>query len=124
VLAIAALALGASRASAVDTDAQALIATRANAALNGVTERLFVGAPEALPAVTVDVLLANILAGPLIELAATLAACMRAGGRLVLSGVLEAQAADVVAAYAPYFTGFEQATREGWARVSARRNAG
>ena len=60
---------------------------------------MFVGAPEALPAVTVDVLAANILAGPLVDLAATFAQRVRPGGWLVLSGILEAQAARVAAAY-------------------------
>ena len=79
ILALAALALGARFAYAVDNDPQALTATSANAALNGAAERLFVGAPEALPAVAVDVLAANILAGPLVELAPTFARARRAG---------------------------------------------
>jgi ribosomal protein L11 methyltransferase len=90
VLAIAALALGASRAFAVDNDPQALDATHANAVLNGMTDRLFIGLPEALPPVVVDILAANILAGPLIELAPQFAGQVRAGGALVLSGILEA----------------------------------
>lgn len=124
VLAIAALALGASRAWAIDNDPQALLATRANATLNGVTERLFVGAPEALPTVTVDVLVANILAAPLIELAPMLTAHLNPKGALVLSGVLERQAPEVVAAFAPHFGAFEVDTNQGWARLSARRNPG
>ena len=123
ILALAALALGADRAFAVDNDGQALLATRANAALNGVTERLFVGAPEALPDVTVDVLAANILAGPLVDLAATFAQRVQPGGWLVLSGILEAQAARVAAAYRPYFGAVEQTVRDGWIRLAARRNA-
>ena len=123
ILALAALALGASRAFAVDNDGQALLATRANAALNGVTERLFVGAPEALPDVAVDVLAANILAGPLVDLAATFAQRVQPGGWLVLSGILEAQAARVAAAYGPYFGAAEQTVRDGWIRLAARRNA-
>jgi ribosomal protein L11 methyltransferase len=124
VLALAALALGADRAFAVDNDDQALVATRANAAMNGVAGRLFVGAPQMLPPVTVDVLAANILAGPLIALAPTFAQHLRAGGLLVLSGILEAQAARVAAAYAPYFDGLEQAARDGWIRLAGRRNTG
>ena len=124
VLALAALALGARRAFAVDNDNQALIATRANAELNGVAERLFVGTPESLPVVTVDVLAANILAGPLVELAAKFAQLVRPGGRLVLSGILEAQAAHVGAAYLSYFDDVEQFARDGWVRLTARRNAG
>jgi len=125
VLAIAALALGASHGFAVDNDPQALEATQANAALNGVTDRLLVDLPEALPAVIVDILAANILAGPLIELAPQFARQVRAGGALILSGILEAQAADVIAAYEPFFAGFDCIARSGWVRLAAtRRNAG
>jgi len=124
VLAIAALALGASRAWAIDNDPQALLATSANAALNGVSERLFVGTPESLPAVVVDVLVANILAAPLVELAPTLTARLERGGALVLSGVLEHQAPQVVAAFAPHFGAFEVHTIQGWARLAALRNPG
>ncbi|HEY9183105.1 MAG TPA: 50S ribosomal protein L11 methyltransferase, partial [Gammaproteobacteria bacterium] len=123
VLAIAALALGASRAWAVDNDSQALLATSANAALNGVSDRLFVGAPESLPAVTVDVLVANILAAPLIELAPAFTACLKPEGALVLSGVLEHQAPRVAAAFAPHFGAFEIDVAQGWARLAARRNS-
>lgn len=122
VLAITALALGASRAWAVDNEPQALMATTANAAFNGVSERLFVGAPEALPAITVDVLVANILAGPLIELAPTFAARLRPGGVLVLSGILESQAPRVAAACAAHFGELEQAASQGWVRLTARVN--
>jgi ribosomal protein L11 methyltransferase len=123
ILALAALALGARFAYAVDNDPQALTATKANAALNGVTERLFVGLPETLPPVAVDVLAANILAGPLVELAPKLAERTAAGGMLVLSGVLEAQAAHVAAAYAPYLENVEQTAREGWVLLAGSRKA-
>jgi ribosomal protein L11 methyltransferase len=123
VLALTALALGARFAWAVDNDDQALAATRANAALNGATEPLFVGRPIELPIIEVDVLAANILAGPLIDLAPTLAAHVRTRGRIVLSGILAAQAARVEKAYAPYFTCFETSGRDGWARLTATRVA-
>jgi ribosomal protein L11 methyltransferase len=123
ILALAALALGARHAFAVDNDPQALTATRANAALNGVADRLLVALPSALPAVAVDVLAANILAGPLVELAPTFATLVRPGGRLVLSGILELQAARVAAAYAPYFGELEHAARDGWVRLAAHRHA-
>lgn len=121
ILAIAAIVLGARFAYAVDSDAQALTATKANAALNGVAERLFVGLPETLPTVAVDVLAANILAGPLVELAPKLAERTAAGGTLVLSGILETQAARVAAAYAPYLTNVEQTAREGWVLLAGSR---
>jgi len=124
ILAIAALALGAESAWAVDNDGQALAATRANARLNGCDTRLFVGAPEALPPLRVDVVLANILAAPLIELAPTFARRLAPGGRVVLSGILARQAASVAAAYAPWFDGIASCERNGWTRVDAVRRAG
>ena len=124
ILALATLMLGARFAYAVDNDPQALTATKANAALNGAAERLFVGLPETLPTVAVDVLAANILAGPLVELAPKLAERAAPGGRLLLSGILEAQAARVAAAYAPYLTNVEQTAREGWVLLVGSRKAG
>jgi ribosomal protein L11 methyltransferase len=124
ILALAALALGARVAYAVDNDPQALTATKANAALNDAAERLFVGAPEALPTVAVDVLVANILAGPLVELVPTFAERVVPGGALVLSGILEAQASLVATAYASHFTDLTQTAREGWVRLTGLRKAG
>lgn len=121
VLALAALALGARRAVAVDNDPQALQATRANADLNGMTERLSVVPAEALPALSVDLLAANILAEPLIELAPVLASSVRLGGRMLLCGILAAQAQSVVAAYESRFHGFAIAERHGWVRLTATR---
>lgn len=121
ILALAALALGARAAWATDNDPQALLATRANTVLNGVTDRLEVGAPEDLRAPVVDVLVANILARPLIELASTFAPRVRPGGHVVLAGILERQAGEVSAAYTPYFAGFERAEVDGWVRLAAVR---
>lgn len=123
VLALAALALGAEHAVAIDNDTQALAATGANAALNGMTERLFVGTPESLPSATFDLVAANILAGPLVAHAALFAERVRPGGALVLSGVLDKQAERVAAAYRTAFSTFEIASLDGWVRLSARRNA-
>ena len=101
VLAIAALALGAGRALAVDHDPQALAATRENARRNGLAERLEVR--EALAGDDrCDLLLANVLAGPLVALAEGLEARIRPGGRVVLSGILPEQAGAVRAAWAPF----------------------
>lgn len=121
LLALAALRLGAARAWAVDVDPQARAASRANARRNGVAAELEVLAPEALPAVAADVLLANILVNPLVELAPALAPRVRPGGRLVLAGVLEAQAARVRAAYAGAFRFTRPARRGGWVRLAGRR---
>ncbi|MEO8465872.1 MAG: 50S ribosomal protein L11 methyltransferase [Gammaproteobacteria bacterium] len=123
VLAIAALALGASRTWATDNDPQALVATRSNAELNGVAERVTIATPEALPAVVVDIVAANILAGPLVALAPLLAGHLRPGGALVLAGLLSTQAAEVTQAYAPYCTDFAQTTEQGWVRLAAIRRS-
>jgi ribosomal protein L11 methyltransferase len=119
ILAIAAAKLGARRVAAVDVDPQALEATAANARTNGVELR--VAPPHELPAGDYDVVVANILAQPLIELEPTLAARVRRGGRLALSGVLVAQAAEVGAAYAPDFELGAGAAEEGWALIEGRR---
>lgn len=103
VLAIAAALLGARRVWAADIDADALDACGGNALRNRVHERLITIAPEQLPAAPVDCLLANILSGPLRQLEPELAARVRPGGHLVLSGILAAQAAGVAEAYDPDF---------------------
>src|SRR6185437_7315426 len=76
ILAIAAARLGAREVWAVDNDPQALVASRDNAARNGVMDRLHICLPPAFPALQADVLLANILAGPLVSLAQLFAACL------------------------------------------------
>jgi len=124
VLAIAALALGASRAWAIDNDEQALIATHDNARLNGCEARIAVCAPESLPALRVDVVLANILAGPLISLAPELARVVVPGGSVVLSGILTRQAPTVASAYEPWFERIATHERGGWTRIDARRRNG
>lgn len=99
ILAIAALKLGATFATAVDIDPQAVTATLSNAAENGVGDRLTVALDDR---VRFDVVLANVLAGPLIERAEELSGRLVPGGRLVLSGVLAAQADALRAAYDPW----------------------
>lgn len=117
ILALAALQLGAVRAFAIDNDPQALTATEANAALNGLSDKIWIGPPEALPAVRTDVVLANILARPLTQLSGAFHARLVTGGRAVLSGVLASQRADVERAYAPGFTIDRVAERDGWLRL-------
>ncbi len=123
ILAIAALKLGAIEALGVDIDPQALLATRDNAARNGIeAARLATMLPEDLPLERpFDVLLANILMGPLIELAPRLTGHVRPGGELVLSGLLAAQAEEVMGAYAAGFDFDPTRIRDGWARLSGRR---
>jgi ribosomal protein L11 methyltransferase len=124
VLAIAALALGASRAWAIDNDEQALIATRDNARLNGCEARIAISAPDSLPKQRVDVVVANILAGPLVSLAAELARIVVPGGAIVLSGILARQAPTVAAAYEPWFERIATHERDGWTRIDAWRRSG
>jgi ribosomal protein L11 methyltransferase len=119
ILAIVAGKLGAGEIAATDIDPQALETSVANAADNGVV--LDVTAPESLPPGAFDLVLANILAGPLIALEPLLATRTRAGGRIVLSGILESQAAEVAAAYARDFDAGVIATEEGWALVEGKR---
>jgi len=121
VLAIAALKLGAARVIGVDNDAQALVASRANAERNGVGDRLDLYTPEALPPDRVGVLVANILAGPLHELAPRFAALLAAGGALALSGILREQASELLARYGAWFEQLESSAREDWVRLAGIR---
>jgi ribosomal protein L11 methyltransferase len=122
ILGIAALKMGAAHVVAVDLDPQALIATRENAIRNGVSSAIEVEgiAVQLLPAGCV---VANILAGPLIELAPTLTAACEAGGDLLLSGLLNTQADAVKAAYASGFDMVQVIGRDDWCCIHARRAA-
>ncbi len=115
ILAIAALKLGARHALGTDIDEQALWASEENARRNGVEACLSLALPEALATAPVDLLLANILANPLITLAPQLAALVKSGGNLLLSGLLEEQAALVMEAYAAWFDFQPVQLQEGWA---------
>jgi ribosomal protein L11 methyltransferase len=114
ILAIAAGKLGARHVRAVDIDPQALLATRENAGRNGMGPRVEVLFPEALDAPPVDLVIANILANPLIDLADTLATKVSQEGHIVLTGILVEQADDVMTAYRPWFEFREPVKREGW----------
>ena len=92
ILAIAAALLGAESVTAVDHDPQALEATRDNAAKNGVLERIDILPPDQAPNTEFDIVLANILAGTLVELAPQLQPRVTPGGQLLLSGILLEQA--------------------------------
>ncbi|MEM7377930.1 MAG: 50S ribosomal protein L11 methyltransferase [Pseudomonadota bacterium] len=120
VLAVAALKLGAARVWATDIDPQALIATRENATLNGVTDKLLVSRPEDGPVWQAEVLLANILHGPLIALRDDLVSRVVPGGRLVLSGVLEEQVEGLEAHYAPVLDDIAVVGDGDWCRLSGR----
>jgi ribosomal protein L11 methyltransferase len=116
ILAIAAARLGAAQVDAVDLDPQAVETTAANARANGV--RLNAALPDALAAAAYDIVLANILAQPLIVLAPLLA---ERGERIALSGILEEQAAEVGAAYEPWFRMQVADTDAGWALLTGAR---
>jgi ribosomal protein L11 methyltransferase len=125
VLAIAALKLGCKQAHAMDIDVQAVTATRENAAQNGVQDRLTVSAPEREIDGQFDVVLANILAGPLVELAGSISDRVRSGGQLALSGILSEQAPEVLEAYAPWVDfdepEFRQQDGQTWTRLTGRK---
>lgn len=113
ILAIAALRLGAGEALGVDVDPLALVAARANAARNQVDAR-FINT-ETASDFQADLVAANILANPLILLAPLFAGYLSQGGRIALSGILEIQTEEVMAAYAPWFALRVGGVDGGWA---------
>jgi ribosomal protein L11 methyltransferase len=123
VLAIAALKLGAAHVIGVDNDPQALAASRDNAERNGVADRLALQMPAEFTETPADALVANILAGPLAELAPRFAACVKAGGALALSGILRGQEIELVERYATWFEALAIDAREDWIRIGGRRRS-
>ncbi len=122
ILGIAALKLGAQHVWAVDIDPQALLATHENALKNKIeAEDLDIVKPEQLPEVQVDLLVANILSGTLIELDQRIAATIKPGGTLVLSGILIEQAENVINTYTNYFNMRSPLSRDEWVLLEGRR---
>lgn len=123
ILAIAALLLGAKEVWAIDYAPQALTATKDNAIRNNIDlESLFLGQNADLPSdYQADVMIANILANPLITLAPTLAEHVKPTGEIVLSGILADQADTVAAAYHPLFTLEAPLESEEWVRLSGKK---
>jgi ribosomal protein L11 methyltransferase len=122
ILALAALRLGAASASCFDIDSQALIATRDNAAANGLSARVrLCHAAGAIPP-GADLLLANILSGPLVQLALRFADIVGPAGTLVLSGLMEPQVPEVTRAYGAWFDMHPFGVRESWVCLWGRRN--
>jgi ribosomal protein L11 methyltransferase len=123
ILAIAALKLGAAGAWCHDIDPQALSATAQNAEANGVAIATVICEDDADLPGGADVLLANILSGPLCDLAERFAALVHPGGQVVLCGLMEQQRAEVTAAYDAWFHTTPIAVRDGWVALQAVRRA-
>ncbi|AXR05036.1 50S ribosomal protein L11 methyltransferase [Salinimonas sediminis] len=123
ILALAALKLGASRVVGIDIDPQALLASEENARRNEVAERLEVYLPAYQPDIQVDVVMANILSGPLLALQDVITGFCKPGGRLVLSGILAELAQNIETAYARDFILDKTQIDGEWARVSGTRRS-
>ncbi|PIJ48128.1 ribosomal protein L11 methyltransferase [Erwinia sp. OLTSP20] len=122
ILAIAALKLGAAQAIGIDIDPQAIQASRDNAQRNGVSSRLALYLPHQQPDnLHAEVVVANILAGPLRELAPLISVLADKGGYLGLSGILASQAASVSEAYQDLFDLDPVTEKEEWCRITGRR---
>ena len=132
ILGVAALLLGARQVLAVDIDPQAVLATRQNAELNGVADKLITFLPDEFISYRnahnelCDTITANILAKPLIHFAPTFNDLLKTGGNIVLAGLIENQTQDVIDAYAPYFEldapfAYDNAEDHHWNRLSGRK---
>ncbi|WP_153914165.1 50S ribosomal protein L11 methyltransferase [Shewanella sp. TC10] len=122
ILAIAALKLGAKTVTGVDIDYQAIDASTANAERNGVADKLALYLPENQPEnLQADILVANILAGPLRELAPLIAEKVKPGGKLALSGLLQEQAEEISQFYSQWFIMDEAAHKDDWSRLTGTR---
>lgn len=122
ILALAALKLGAAHAVGVDTDPQALLATRDNALRNGVGAQLDVFLPDDEPdATTYPIVVANILASALDLLADKLAARVQAGGRIALSGILKGQEEELLLRYGRFFDSLSVVQEGEWVRIDGVR---
>ena len=122
ILGVAAGCLGASQITGLDIDPQALQATKENARRNGVEDRLDVYLPEDQPELEADVVMANILSGPLLELQSVITNYCKSGGLLVLSGILAEQVTRIEEAYAQDITLEPSAIDGEWARVSGKKH--
>lgn len=122
ILAIAAYKLGASDLRAVDIDPQAIDASRDNTQRNDIDPALLnITLPEQFKSDPADLLIANILSGPLVDFAPKFSELVKAGGQILLSGILETQADDIKQAYQPYFELDPITVKEDWIRVSGTR---
>jgi ribosomal protein L11 methyltransferase len=120
VLGIAALKLGAARVVALDHDPQAVLATRRNAARNEVAERIEVVHSDDFDALQADLVIANILANILVDLAPQIRRLLKPGGQLVMSGILEAQSEEVAQAYGNQVDFQPSEKKEDWVLLHGR----
>lgn len=121
ILGLAAARLGAGSVYATDIDPQALSATMSNAKQNDLQDKIRVQLADEADCTAADVLLANILMNPLLELAPRFAGLLVPGGKLALSGILAVQAEQCLAAYQPWFKMDEPSYRDEWALITGIR---
>ncbi|ENJ5925496.1 50S ribosomal protein L11 methyltransferase [Vibrio cholerae] len=122
ILAIAAIKLGAAKVSGIDIDPQALLASKDNAARNGVEDQIEVYLPKDQPeGLVADVVVANILAGPLRELSPIIKGLLKPGGQLAMSGILDTQAESVAEFYRDDLELDPIAEKSEWCRISGRK---
>ncbi|MDX1676557.1 50S ribosomal protein L11 methyltransferase [Arsukibacterium sp.] len=124
ILGIAALKLGAKRVVGIDIDPQAIEASAANAKRNNVSGQIELYLPKDQPRLQADVVVANILAGPLAQLSNIISGYVKSGGLLALSGILQSQAQNVIDAYSDEFSFDPIAEQDEWVRLSARKHHG
>ncbi|EMB49823.1 50S ribosomal protein L11 methyltransferase [Vibrio mimicus] len=122
ILAIAAIKLGAAKVIGIDIDPQALLASKDNAARNGVEDQIEVYLPKDQPeGLLADVVVANILAGPLRELSPIIKGLLKPGGQLAMSGILDTQAESVAEFYRDDLELDPIAEKSEWCRISGRK---
>ena len=122
ILAIAACKLGADRVLAVDIDPQALSACDSNRAMNDIPDnQIDICLPDDMQSFESDLLIANILARPLVELAPRFASLIRTGGQILLSGILKTQLKEIQSAYGPFFELDSERNDEDWISISGKR---
>ncbi len=122
ILAIAAIKLGAAKVIGIDIDPQALLASKDNAARNGVEDQIEVYLPKDQPeGLVADVVVANILAGPLRELSPIIKGLLKPGGQLAMSGILDTQAESVAEFYRDDLKLDPIAEKSEWCRISGRK---
>lgn len=118
ILGIAALKLGAVEVAAVDHDPQALETAKENGIQNNLYPPNFTTFfPDELIKKQADLIIANILAKPLIELAETFAKLTKLNGKIILSGILKGHIEDVIDAYKPWYTMQQPVSKEEWVRL-------